>query len=495
MLRLGVAATFVIEIPATFLLIFPSVTVRKIGAWGQIMLQLLIIATGNYNFFNLLTIMLCLPCMIGMKTFASFYRAKGGHHRIWNGLQMAACVMFLAWSCNEMFSVEHFQDPMDRERRMTGLKLVVTKHDCNDLIEWAIPIVVPSTIVFTAMTGVHCIMNASSARARFGTFFHTFVCCFCISFTAVPLLDLTPEMNQSNLFGVTLRPSMWRNFRQNSFFVSNGYGLFRRMTGVGSTVIVGEHVGWAGLPPSIVARPEIIVDAVIHDFDDENLLDNATATNDELWTELKFRWKPGNISQRPLQVAPHQPRFDWRMWFAALGTYQHNAWFISFLGKILHGCPPVLDLMDEPELLAGKRKITRVRANLYEYDFTRLNTEWARRIPGVKILDDSRIFQFPDQFWTRKLIREYLPPIDAKNPSLQAFLRRGGYDPHVCASNKERCLELGPLAKVLCQGASLIRRWKNLSLAFLISFFLVELWKTLKLRYSPSLESKKVKTE
>lgn len=64
-LRLGVAATFVIEIPATFLLLFPSSRVRKVGAWMQIFLQVLIIATGNYNFFNLLTVALCLPCMIG----------------------------------------------------------------------------------------------------------------------------------------------------------------------------------------------------------------------------------------------------------------------------------------------------------------------------------------------------------------------------------------------------------------------------------------------
>lgn len=61
--RLSVAATLIIEIPMTFLLLAPSSTVRRFGALWQIVLQLLIMLTGNYNFFNLLTIILCLPCL------------------------------------------------------------------------------------------------------------------------------------------------------------------------------------------------------------------------------------------------------------------------------------------------------------------------------------------------------------------------------------------------------------------------------------------------
>jgi hypothetical protein len=69
--------------------------------------------------------------------------------------------------------------------------------------------------------------------------------------------------------------------------------------------------GWAGLEPSVVQRPEIILEAQY-----ENQNDTST------WHELDFRWKPGNVNQRPLQVAPHQPRLDWQMWFAALGSYE-----------------------------------------------------------------------------------------------------------------------------------------------------------------------------
>lgn len=61
LLRLGVAATLLIELPATLLLVCPNHTWRIWGAILQGLLQLMIIATGNYNFFNLLTLVLLIP--------------------------------------------------------------------------------------------------------------------------------------------------------------------------------------------------------------------------------------------------------------------------------------------------------------------------------------------------------------------------------------------------------------------------------------------------
>ena len=63
LLRIGVAVTFLIEIQGAFLLIFFRPKFRQVGAWLQIILQVLIIATGNYNFFNALTLLLCVPCL------------------------------------------------------------------------------------------------------------------------------------------------------------------------------------------------------------------------------------------------------------------------------------------------------------------------------------------------------------------------------------------------------------------------------------------------
>ena len=35
-------------------------------------------------------------------------------------------------------------------------------------------------------------------------------------------------------------------------------------------------------------------------------------------------------------LAPHQPRLDWQMWFAALGEYKNNPWFVNLLWRLLH---------------------------------------------------------------------------------------------------------------------------------------------------------------
>ena len=53
------------------------------------------------------------------------------------------------------------------------------------------------------------------------------------------------------------------------------------------------------------------------------------------WVEYDFLYKPGNVSRAPQFVLPHQPRLDWQMWFAALGSYQHNPWLLSLVYRLL----------------------------------------------------------------------------------------------------------------------------------------------------------------
>ena len=55
--------------------------------------------------------------------------------------------------------------------------------------------------------------------------------------------------------------------------------------------------------------------------------------------------KSGDVHRAPPIVAPHQPRLDWQMWFAALGTYQSNRWFVNFMVRLLQGEPSVLRLL------------------------------------------------------------------------------------------------------------------------------------------------------
>jgi hypothetical protein len=159
--------------------------------------------------------------------------------------------------------------------------------------------------------------------------------------------------------------------------VASGYGLFRRMTGVGAEGQGGR--GQAGAAPT-VARPEVIVEAS-HDG--------------EVWTEIEFKHKPGAVTSSPTWVAPHQPRLDWQMWFAALrgkGGGTQIPWFLHLMHKIQVGSPAVVDLLAPiPAAVANPKYI---RAKLYAYDFTRLNTSWAQasgHVLAMHLVDVSNI--------------------------------------------------------------------------------------------------------
>ena len=112
----------------------------------------------------------------------------------------------------------------------------------------------------------------------------------------------------------------------------NSYGLFAVMT---------------------TSRPEITVEGS----------DDGTH-----WKAYGFKWKPGDLNRAPAYVAPYQPRLDWQMWFAALGSPRENPWFLNFLVRLLQGSPDVLGLMGTNPFPAKPPNF--IRAEVYDYHFT-----------------------------------------------------------------------------------------------------------------------------
>ena len=143
------------------------------------------------------------------------------------------------------------------------------------------------------------------------------------------------------------------------FALVNGYGLFAHMT---------------------VVRPEIDIEG---------------SADGETWLPYRFKWKPGPLDARPRQVAPHQPRLDWQMWFAALSPEPQPAWFNGLLFRLLQGEPSVTALFahnpfpDEPPKF--------VRAVYYQYAFTDLETR-----------------QETGQWWNRSKIGLYRPSVSLR---------------------------------------------------------------------------------
>ena len=97
-------------------------------------------------------------------------------------------------------------------------------------------------------------------------------------------------------------------------------------------------------------------------------------------------YKPGNIKRRPPLIAPHQPRLDWQMWFAALSNYEKNPWLIKFMIRLLEGSPSVLDLLANNPFPETPPKY--MQAVVYDYRFTDTGTKvkkgdwWQREFKG-----------------------------------------------------------------------------------------------------------------
>ncbi|HLL53194.1 MAG TPA: lipase maturation factor family protein, partial [Myxococcaceae bacterium] len=244
--RAGVLVMFVIELVLPFF-VWGTRRMRRAAAVGFALLQVSIAASGNYGFFNLLTLILCVPLV---------------DDRAWARL-------------------------VPRWRGEEG---------------------VPSP-------------PPPPAWRRWG---------FGLFAGFVVAVSLAVSLQRFGLPRGGLPGPLARGLGAVEAFASiNAYGLFAVMT---------------------TERPEIEV---------EGSLDGVA------WRPYLLRYKPGPPGRLPAFVAPHQPRLDWQMWFAALGACESNPWFLRFQARLLEGSRPVLRLLAENPFPEGPPRY--VRTTLYQY--------------------------------------------------------------------------------------------------------------------------------
>jgi lipase maturation factor 1 len=276
--RVSVGFVFFVELLIPFLILAPR-RLRVSAAFAIALLQALIALSGNYAFFNLLTVTLCLFLFDD----AFFRRHLRGRllNRIPQSVSESSKHPLVRRSCFVLYAMILF---------VSGSELVSTFSN----IHWS-----PTDKVIKALA---------------------------------------------------------------PFEIVNTYGLFAVMT---------------------TTRAEII-------FEGSN--DGTT------WLAYEFKYKPGDPVRCPPWVAPHQPRLDWQMWFAALGDYRNNPWILHLMARILEGSPEVLKFMrNNPFPNAAPRY---VRATLYHYHFTTANE---RKSSG--------------RWWRREVKGEYVPAVSIRNSS------------------------------------------------------------------------------
>ncbi|PYI60339.1 MAG: hypothetical protein DMC60_08205 [Verrucomicrobia bacterium] len=274
----SVAFCLVVEIIVPFFIWAPR-RPRLIAAGLMIFLQIVIAVTGNYCFFNLLTIALCLllidDSVAGALRAAPHKRAK-----------------------NVSAAFRTAEPLLDRLCSYAAIAVIIVTFPIN---AWLI------------------------------------------------LSAFKPHLEWP-------RPLIAIYGRLEPFRIVNGYGLFRVMT---------------------KERGEIVIEGSADGIE---------------WLPYEFKWKPGDVMRTPGWCAPHQPRLDWQMWFAALGSYRENPWFGRLIVRLLHGSQDVRQLLAKDHFPHESPRY--IRATFYRYRFT---TSRERRETGA--------------WWKREELREYLPSV------------------------------------------------------------------------------------
>ncbi|HET6350063.1 MAG TPA: lipase maturation factor family protein, partial [Candidatus Krumholzibacteria bacterium] len=238
--KLSVLAMFAVEGVAPFL-IWGTRRMRFAAAWAIAGFQLILMTTGNYGFFNILTIALCIPLL---------------------------------------------DDGVLTPRGVAAPAVRVP------VARWA-------RNVFAGVLMIASLGYATGSLRRTPAW-------------------LRPVANVSSV----LAP----------LHVVNPYGLFAVMT---------------------TDRPEIIIEG---------------SRDGQEWKAYEFRDKPGDPLRRPRLIAPHMPRLDWQMWFAALGDVRQNRWFLVLCWRLLQGSPDVRAMLAHDPF--GDDPPRYLRANVYMYTFT-----------------------------------------------------------------------------------------------------------------------------
>jgi len=113
------------------------------------------------------------------------------------------------------------------------------------------------------------------------------------------------------------------------------------------------------------------------------------------WVAYPFCHKPQELNHPPGIYAPYQPRFEWNLWFASLGSWREYPIVPNTEVRLLVNDPDVLSLFCGNPFPRGPRQI---RAVLWQYWFTTIGE---KRATGM--------------WWRRELLGLYAPTLE-RNP-------------------------------------------------------------------------------
>ncbi|THD20105.1 Lipase maturation factor [Fasciola hepatica] len=368
--KLSVASTLLIEIIFPLLFIFSHRTIRIFSFYAQILLQLLIIATGNFNFFNMLTIVLCYS-LLRNEDFST-ERSGRSRNRDFTSV-LATCLIVTVISASAFFF-------LDVSFALDGTPNFALRLSMKPFIKFVSFSVLASLYVALGLFIIEFLQSVFTALQARNTWrkCYEFLEVLVIGLVAMTLLfnSAVPYTTLDQTSSSKLPAEVLRLHKElRNYQLTSSYGLFRRITGVGG-------------------RPELVLE--------------ASSSEDGPWTEYEFQFKPGRLNRTPPIIVPHQPRLDWQMWFAALGRPENHPWLYNLIYRLLQQQKDVLDLLDTSKL-PERPKFVRALLYTYQYTSSRTDVNW----------------------WKRTFKSTYLTPLSLKSPALIKMIDETGLTRHL----------------------------------------------------------------
>jgi hypothetical protein len=107
----------------------------------------------------------------------------------------------------------------------------------------------------------------------------------------------------------------------------------------------------------------------------------------QTWVAYPFRYKPQELNEPPRIYAPYQPRFDWNLWFASLGSWREYPIVPNTEVLLLSNDKDVLALFAGNPF--SREPPHQIRAVLWQYWFTTMSEKratgrwWRRQLLGL----------------------------------------------------------------------------------------------------------------
>jgi hypothetical protein len=111
------------------------------------------------------------------------------------------------------------------------------------------------------------------------------------------------------------------------------------------------------------------------------------STDGQNWVAYPFSYKPQELNQPPRIYAPYQPRFDWNLWFASLGSWREYPIVPNTEVRLLENDKDVLELFAKNPFDGTPPH--QIRALIWQYWFTTVAEKretgnwWRRQLLGL----------------------------------------------------------------------------------------------------------------